>query len=105
MGFMDFLKRNDINSEIANLEEGAVLLDVREPDEFGAGHIPGAVNAPLSALSQFHLPRDKNTPIRVYCLVGSRSRRAVIFLQSQGFTNVKNIGGINFYKGRIEKND
>ena len=103
MGIFDFFKGNDINTEIANLEDGAILLDVREADEFGAGHIPGAVNAPLSALSQFHLPWDKDTAIRVYCLAGTRSRRAVNFLQSQGFTNVKNIGGINAYKGSIEK--
>jgi rhodanese-related sulfurtransferase len=103
MGFFDFLKGNDINTEIASLEEGTVLLDVREADEFGAGHIPGAVNAPLSALSQFHFPWAKDTPIRVYCLAGTRSRRAVSFLQSQGFTNVKNIGGVTSYKGRLEK--
>lgn len=102
MGFFDFLKANDINNEIANRSESSVLLDVREADEYRSGHIPGAVNFPLSALDRSELPWDKNTELLVYCLAGTRSRRAVSFLQSQGFSNVKNIGGIRSYKGILE---
>ena len=53
---------------------GALLVDVREVDEFKAGHIPGAVNEPLSTIDQTKLPKDK--PLFLYCLRGSRSKRA-----------------------------
>ena len=103
MGIFDLFKESDINTEIANLEDSTVLLDVREADEFRAGHIPGAVNVPLSTLSQAHVPWDRDTAIYVYCLAGTRSKRAVSFLQSKGYTNVKNIGGMKSYKGSVEK--
>ena len=103
MGFFDFLKANDINNEIANRSENSVLLDVREADEYRSGHIPGAVNFPLSGLNQAKLPWDNSTELLVYCLAGTRSTRAVSFLQSQGFTNVKNIGGIRSYQGNLEQ--
>ena len=102
MGFFDFLKANDINNEIANRRDNSVLLDVREADEYKSGHIPGAENFPLSTLNQAELPWDKSTELLVYCLAGTRSRRAVSFLQSQGFSNVKNIGGIKSYQGILE---
>ena len=103
MDFFDFFKANDINAEIANRGGNSVLLDVREADEYKSGHIPGAVNFPLSALNQAKLPWGKSTELLVYCLAGTRSRRAVSFLQSQGFSNVKNIGGIRSYQGNLEQ--
>lgn len=103
MGLFGFLKTNDINVEAKGREENSILVDVREQDEYGAGHIPGAVNFPLSMLARADTPWDKSTPIYVYCLAGTRSRRAVGILQSKGYTNVKNIGGINSYHGSLEK--
>lgn len=78
---------------------GAVLVDVREADEFRAGHIPGAVNAPLSALTQTALPKDR--PLYLYCLRGTRSRRAEGMLRRMGY-RAKSIGGIAGYKGPVE---
>lgn len=103
MGLFGFLKTNDINVEAKGREENSILVDVREQDEYGAGHIPGAVNYPLSMLSEADTPWDKSTPIYVYCLAWTRSRRAVRILQSKGYSNVKNIGGINSYRGSLEK--
>ena len=102
MGIFDLFNANDINKEVANRSDSSVLLDVREADEYKSGHIPGAVNFPLSTLNQAELPWDKNTELFVYCLAGTRSRKAVSFLQSQGFTNVRNIGGIHSYRGSVE---
>ena len=79
---------------------GAILVDVREADEFAAGHIPEAVNAPLSTISNTVLP--KNTPLFLYCLRGSRSKRAAGMLKQMGYT-VRSIGGISGYKGTIER--
>lgn len=45
----------------------------------------------------------KDTPLFVHCLSGGRSGRAVSFLKHEGYTNVKNIGGINGYTGKVEQ--
>ena len=57
----------------------------------------------LSTLNQVDLPWNKNNALRVYCLAGTRSRRAVKLLQKTKYTNVKNNGGIIAYKGVLEK--
>ena len=100
---MFFFHRTNINNTLKECRKipGAVLMDVREADEFRSGHIPGAVNVPLSAVGQVTLPKDK--PIFVYCLRGTRSRRAVSHLARMGYQNVKSIGGITSYKGQLEK--
>ena len=97
-----FFKREDINAgvEECRMTPGAVLLDVREADEFQSGHIPGAVNLPLSCIGQANL--DKSTPIFAYCLRGTRSRKATEELTRMGFKKVKSIGGIVRYRGRME---
>ncbi|MBQ9061431.1 MAG: rhodanese-like domain-containing protein [Eubacterium sp.] len=102
---MLFGNKTDINAGIKEFEStpNALLYDVRETDEYAAGHIPGSVNMPLSTLAEAKLPEDKNVPLYVHCLSGARSSKAVKYLQMQGYTNVKNIGGINAYKGKIEK--
>ena len=100
---MFFFNRTNINDAVEEYRNtpGAVLMDVREADEFRSGHIPGAVNVPLSAVGQVTLPKDK--PIFVYCLRGTRSRQAVSRLTRMGYQNVKSIGGITTYKGQLEK--
>ena len=75
----------------------ALLVDVREADEYAAGHIPGAINAPLSGIKSADLPRDR--ALFLYCLRGSRSARAAGILRRRGYSRVKSIGGINRYKG------
>ena len=80
----------------------AMLVDVREADEFASGHIPGAVNVPLSTINQITLPMDKH--LFLYCLRGTRSKQAAGILKRMGYT-VKSIGGISGYKGSIECTD
>ena len=79
MAFFDFLKKIDINEgvRLCSETEGAVLLDVREADEYNNRHIPNAVNLPLSMIrtAEKTIP-DKNTPLFVYCLSGARSGQA-----------------------------
>ena len=85
-------------------QENAILIDVRQPDEFEAGHIPGARNVPTQKLRDFSLEvTDPDTPIYVYCLSGARSARAVHALRGAGFTAVTDLGGINAYTGELEK--
>ena len=76
----------------------AVLVDVRERDEYSAGHISGAVNTPLSEITAAEFPKDKI--LFLYCLRGTRSKRAAAILKRIGYT-VKSIGGISGYKGKL----
>ena len=77
------------------------LLDVREPDEYEQGAVPGAVHIPRGQL-EFNVEgrlTDKNTPIAVYCAGGVRSAFAAKTLQELGYTNVVSvIGGFNKWK-------
>ena len=75
----------------------ALLLDVREPEEFAHGHMPKAVNLPLSQLRSryFELPKDRN--IWVYCAVGQRAYFATRFLTQQGYRSRNLSGGYTTY--------
>jgi len=70
--------------------QGVPLIDVREADEFAAGHVPGAVNLPMSTLGD-HLDALPEGPFDVICQVGLRSARVVQALEARGFdaTNVE----------------
>ena len=106
MGFFDFLKQPDINKGVANFRntEGAILVDVRTPQEYREGHIPGSKNVPLQQLDKISAVTDnKDAPMFVYCYSGARSRQATAILQHMGYANVNNIGGIAAYQGKVER--
>jgi adenylyltransferase/sulfurtransferase len=71
------------------------LLDVREPNEWQIAKIPGATLLPLSELPQRwrELEPRKGKPMVVHCKSGVRSKKAIAFLQQQGFTGLKNMAG------------
>ena len=106
MGIFDFLKQPDINKGVMEYRNtnSAVLLDVRTPQEYREGHIPGSKNVPLQQLDNVDEVVDNvDTALFVYCYSGSRSRQAVSMLQHMGYTNVHNIGGIAAYSGKVER--
>ena len=78
-----------------NVGEKVVVLDVREPDEFKAGHIEGAVNIPIRTLAKNldKLPADKAMPIAVVCKSGIRAAYATMTLKMLGYGNVKDVAG------------
>ena len=105
MGIFDFFKHPDINQGVQEYKNaaGAVLLDVRTPQEYREGHIPGSQNMPLQQLDKVEeVTENKDTVLYVYCRSGARSRQAVSLLQAMGYTNVHNIGGIAAYSGKVE---
>ena len=105
MGFFDFLKQPDINQGVLEFRntEGAVLLDVRTPQEYREGHIPGSENIPLQQLDEVDwVTDDMDTVLYVYCQSGSRSRQAAALLRQMGYTNVRNIGGIRSYDAALD---
>jgi rhodanese-related sulfurtransferase len=77
-------------AEAAALPDGVLLLDVREPAEWAAGHAPDATHLPLMQLPQAEL--DRSVPIVVVCHVGGRSARAAEYLGAAGFA-VRNLAG------------
>ena len=73
--------------------KSVVLLDVRQPDEFKAGTIPGSVNLPLDRLESQLADIEKDKTYVVFCQAGVRSMKAQILMQMAGFSNVLNYKG------------
>ncbi len=86
-------------------EKGYIILDVRRPDEYAEGHIPGAINVPNETIGTEKIPilTDKSQLILVYCRSGRRSEEASEKLVRLGYTNIVEFGGILDWKGGIEK--
>jgi phage shock protein E len=91
--------------EMMSAEQSAVLLDVREKDEYRYGHIAQSKNIPLGSIniSRSKLPSDKDAAIIVYCLSGMRAKSACKMLGDLGYTNLFNLGGINSWPYEVVK--
>ena len=78
----------DINQGISLYKStpNAVLIDLRDAEDYAEGHIPGAV-----------------TPIFLYCYGGMRSYQAEALLQARGYLHVSSIGGFDRYDGELEE--
>jgi rhodanese-related sulfurtransferase len=78
---------------VADVPASAFLLDVREDDEWLAGHAPGAVHLPMMEIParMTEVPQDRE--VVVICRVGGRSGQVVGYLMQQGFGNVTNLDG------------
>ena len=81
----------------AAIEQADVLIDVREPDEYRLGHLPGAINLPRGLL-EFQLssqdalsPRDLR--VVLYCKTSGRAALAACAMQDMGYLNVQSIAG------------
>ena len=87
------------------LPDNAVLLDVRQADEFNAGHIKGAVLVPHDTIAEKigAVVPDKNTPVYVYCRSGRRSAIAVEAMRKLGYTNLTDLGGMDEAKKRLRR--
>jgi rhodanese-related sulfurtransferase len=77
--------------------DGALLVDVREEDEFEEGHAEGAVNLPLSGLRERWRELPAGRELHVYCGVGLRAHNAVRFLRQQGYAAWNLSGGWKSY--------
>ena len=79
---------------VAELPADATLLDVREPDEWAAGHAPGARHLPMSQLAARFAEVPDADPLYVVCRSGGRSARVVAYLAGQGRAAVNVDGGM-----------
>lgn len=82
----------------------AQLIDIREADEFNAGHILGARNIPLSQIRLRHKELRQDQPVYLYCQSGFRTGRAAQYLKKQGYTDFYQLkGGFKSWSGKIKK--
>lgn len=84
----------EVDTALELLDEGAVLVDVREVDEWRAGHAPHASHIPLGRLTAEAAKLDKDVPVVVMCASGSRSRSGAAQLRSLGYRATSLGGGI-----------
>ncbi|EUJ24892.1 rhodanese-like domain-containing protein [Listeria grandensis FSL F6-0971] len=81
----------------------AQLIDVREPNEFDAGHILGARNIPMSQMKARKAEIRQDLPVYLYCQGAQRSNRAAIMLYKNGYTNLFQLkGGYKRWSGKTK---
>lgn len=86
--------------EAADLPDDAVVVDVREPQEWAAGHAPGAVHIPLGDIpARLDEIPSTDDSLPIVCRSGGRSERAVQWLLQQGFDVVNVRGGMRAWHG------
>jgi len=95
------LSSAELEQLMSREQDAPILIDVRTPAEFAAGHIPGAVNIPYDLLAGSLPTEDREDTIVVYCRSGRRSAIAKNTLESLGFTRVLDFGGINRWEGSL----
>jgi rhodanese-related sulfurtransferase len=86
----DLAKRKDL-----------VVVDVRTPEEFAAGHAPGAINVPVDEISAAALEAkgfNAQSPIAFVCEVGGRSARATDLMNGQGWNTLNAVGGMSAWR-------
>lgn len=78
------------------LASGALIIDVRTPEEFAGDHLEGAINLPLDSIGKNieSVCADKSKPLLLYCLSGTRSGFAARIIKSRQYTQVFNLGSI-----------
>lgn len=104
-GLEQYLPPEALKSLMEDPPEDLFLIDVRTPQEFEAGHIPGAINIDYRILSENMPTEDTNAPIILYCRSGNRSNTAFRTLEDMGYTNILDWGGILSWPFAVETGD
>ena len=80
-------------NELRTSGAAPVVIDVRTPEEYATGHIPGAVNIPFDQVAQRISEVDAPHGVALYCMVGPRARKGESALLSAGYTSVLHLEG------------
>ena len=85
---------NNLNKFFFSSIKKPILIDVRSPEEYVSGHIEDAILIPHHEIKETILDEvpDKSTPIQLYCRSGERSHYAKLMIESEGYTNVQDLG-------------
>lgn len=92
---------SSLRKALVDDNERCMLVDVRTPAEYRAGHIPGAINIPHTKIAKKPPTRSKDSLVVLYCRSGNRSGRARANLRSMGYVKVVNFGGIGKWDGPL----
>ena len=87
------MRETTVEQLAAALDQGAPVIDVREPAEFREGHVPGATNIPMGQLTARLGEIDPNRPVHVVCASGNRSSAMADVLTANGFDAMNVAGG------------
>ena len=87
------MRETDIDGLRAALEEGATLIDVREPMEYAEAHVPGAVLIPMGQLASRLAEVPADGPVYVICRSGNRSGQMGPLLDAHGYDSINVLGG------------
>ncbi|KQQ41411.1 rhodanese-like domain-containing protein [Nocardioides sp. Leaf307] len=87
------MRQIDIDQLAAAIDDGAVVVDVREPGEYAEGRVPGARNIPMGHLPSRLGELDPSRPVHVVCASGNRSAAMTDLLTAQGLEAVNVTGG------------
>jgi rhodanese-related sulfurtransferase len=87
------MREIDVDRLDTVLREGGVLIDVREPAEYAAGHVPGARLIPMGQLTSRLEELDRKQPVHLICASGNRSGAMADILRSRRFDAVNVVGG------------
>jgi len=82
-----------VNELTTLVQNGSLVVDVREPDEYESGHIPGAILVPLSTVLSNTSEFESDETVYVVCRSGGRSMQACEMLHEVGVSNVVNVAG------------
>ncbi|WP_028768335.1 rhodanese-like domain-containing protein [Shewanella fidelis] len=95
--FSSVVSAAELDAKVAwqKIDSGALIVDVRTPEEFAQGHLPNAINIPYQQINQAFSQQQiaKNRSVVVYCRSGNRSGIADKMLENAGYTKVYNGGG------------
>ncbi|MDY4510406.1 rhodanese-like domain-containing protein [Streptococcus hyovaginalis] len=96
------IKSLTVRQALSLIKDGELhLIDVREMNEYAGGHIPGAINLPLSQLAARFEDLSKDKTYYIICQSGMRSERACSFLENQGYDVINIQDGIKAWQGSL----
>lgn len=90
---MDKISMKDLYGHMDKLGKEEIVLDVRTPEEYSTGHVPGSINIPVDQLEGRSEELKKYSKVFVHCKMGGRAQQASTLLTSLGFDNLVCIAG------------
>jgi len=100
---MQEISAQQLKERLATGTDSAMLLDVREIDEFNICHIEGSLNIPMGEMPQSLGKLDQSQEIITICHHGMRSMKVALYLEQQGFAIVTNLtGGVDAWAREVD---
>lgn len=98
--YFENISINDVINKASQIQ--GVIIDVRPDYEYLQGHIPTAINIPYENIERGQFVIGQNRPLILYCDRGAKSMLASKYLSRLGYQVINSIGGIVYYRGKLE---